>query len=277
VLQAEGRLGLHTHRGPAAERAAVNPSAAPGGVRSGLRHAAACSGFGQDGTETSLAAACYPSTAHGSGQRHCGPGRIRQHRSWSGDAQQPSTHRQGSCTGEQARPAEPGHIPLQSPGREGTGTRSPVAVLACSYSQPQTDLHLGDSFARSSESAGRSESTQSVASWLAARMALAPIPNHHISTRSSSPAVWTRTLPGESIQRMLGTSPHPAHHQQLTEQFVMLSKLEIRSLPHAVPARDRDKLLKKESASFMPDTYLISRLSTCSEEQRELAVTVCSS
>jgi len=57
----------------------------------------------------------------------------------------------------------------------------------------------------------------------------------------------------------------------------MLSKLEIRSLPHAVPARDRDKLLKKESASFMPDTYLISRLSTCSEEQRELAVTVCSS
>lgn len=60
----------------------------------------------------------------------------------------PSTPKQDSCMGEQARPAEPGCIiPLQPPGREGTGTCSPIAVLALSYSQPQTSLHLRVSFA----------------------------------------------------------------------------------------------------------------------------------
>lgn len=44
MLQVEGRLGLNTHRGPGAERAAVNPSAMPlvrqaGRARSGPRHA----------------------------------------------------------------------------------------------------------------------------------------------------------------------------------------------------------------------------------------------
>lgn len=78
-------------------------------------------------------------------------------------------------------------------------------------------------------------------------------------------------------EHVLGSSPLPAQHQLFAEQFVMLLKLEIRSLSHLVPARDRDKLLKRESASFMPGMYLIARLSTCRQEQRELAVTVCNS
>lgn len=43
---------------------------------------------------------------------------------------------------EQAGPVESGCIP----GREGTCTHSPMAVLALGYSQPLTNLHLRVSF-----------------------------------------------------------------------------------------------------------------------------------
>lgn len=39
---------------------------------------------------------------------------------------------------EQGGPVESGGVP----GREGTGTHPSMAVLALSYSQPQTNLHL---------------------------------------------------------------------------------------------------------------------------------------
>lgn len=93
----------------------------------------------------SLAAACsgwcssVPRAVSGSGQR-C-PRQSQQH-SWQTHAQHTQ---QDSCMAEQAGPVESGCIP----GREGTGTRSPVAVLALSYSQPQTKLHLRVSFAAS--------------------------------------------------------------------------------------------------------------------------------